>query len=454
MVSASEQPARTGASTLGDEAQTLCQALLRIDTTNPPGNERPAAELIDRWLREVGFEPTMLESAETRANLICRYEGTGEKRPLLLTAHLDVVEANAERWKYPPFSGDIAEGCLWGRGAVDMKNMAAMSTAVMRRLAREKVKLTRDVIFAAVADEEAGCDYGSRWLVENHPQLVDAEFALGEVGGFTLHLGKSTYYPVQVAEKGNCWIRARIRGEPGHGSLPRTESVIVKLGTALSRLGRAKLPTHTTATSREFFRQVAAHQPALLRPLARAFGQPGFLGPLLKFAPDKTTTRGMKAMLSNTATPTVVDAGNKVNVISEVAEFQIDGRTLPGQTDDDLLRELRNLLGPEVELEVMRSAPPVITEPYESELFDVIRAEVEAREPGAKVVPYLTPGYTDAKYFSQLGIRWYGFSPVKIERDSGLRFADLFHGQNERVPVDGLRWGAEVLYAVVRRFCV
>jgi acetylornithine deacetylase/succinyl-diaminopimelate desuccinylase-like protein len=439
--------------TLGDEAQALCQALLRIDTTNPPGNERPAAQLLDRSLREVGYEPTLLESADTRANLICRYKGKGSKPALLLTAHLDVVEANAERWKYPPFSGEIAEGCLWGRGAVDMKNMAAMSTAVMRKLARDRVKLERDVIFAAVADEEAGCDHGSRWLVENHPELVEAEFALGEVGGFSLHLGKSTYYPVQVAEKGNCWIRARVQGEPGHGSMPRTESAIVRLGEALARLGKAKLPTHVTPTTREFFRQVAAHQPGLLPPLARALARPSLVGALIARAPDNATTRGIKAMISNTATPTVVSAGKKVNVIPEVAEFHIDGRTLPGQTDADLLRELHELLGPGVELEVTRSAPPVVTEPYESALFDVIRAEIESREPGAKVVPYLTPGFTDAKYFTQLGMRWYGFAPLRIERDSGIRFADLFHGHNERIPVDGLRWGAEVLYSVVSKFC-
>jgi acetylornithine deacetylase/succinyl-diaminopimelate desuccinylase-like protein len=453
MASPSTEPVTDALATLGDEALSLCQALLRIDTTNPPGNERPAAQLLDRSLREVGYEPTLLESADQRANLVCRYKGKGTKPPLLLTAHLDVVEASADRWRYPPFSGEIAEGCLWGRGAVDMKNMAAMSTAVMRQLARGRVELARDVIFAAVADEEAGCDYGSRWLVDNHAELVEAEFALGEVGGFSLHLGKSTYYPVQVAEKGTCWIRARVTGEPGHGSLPRTESAVVKLGEALARLGKAKLPTHATATTREFFRQVAAHQPGLLRPLARGLVRPSLLDALIKRAPDNTTTRGIKAMISNTASPTVVAAGHKVNVIPEIAEFQIDGRTLPGQTDDDLLRELREVLGPGVELEIIRSAPPVVTEPYESELFDVIRAEVETREPGAKVVPYLTPGYTDAKYFSQLGMRWYGFSPVKIDRDSGIRFADLFHGQNERVPVDGLRWGAEVLYAVVSKFC-
>ncbi len=442
-----------GATALGDEALEICQALLRIDTTNPPGNERPAADLLDRRLRDAGYEPAILESAPGRANLVCRFRGSGEKPPLLLACHLDVVEAAADRWRYPPFSGEIAEGCLWGRGAIDMKNMAAMSAAVMRKLARDRVKLTRDVIFAAVADEEAGCDQGSRWLVENHPELVRAEYALGEVGGFSLHLGKASYYPVQVAEKGSCWIRARVRGEPGHGSMPRPDSAVVKLGEAISRLGKARLPTFPTATARDFFRHVAAHQPRLMRPLARAFARPELLGRLLRLAPNEATSRGVQALLANTATPTVARAGRKVNVIPEVAEFQIDGRTLPGQSDDDLLAQLRDVLGPDVELEIMRSAPPVVTEPYESPLYDVIRSEIETREPSARVVPYLTPGYTDAKHFSKLGTRWYGFSPVKIEKESGIRFADMFHGDNERVPIAGLRWGADVLYSVVTRFC-
>ena len=206
---------------LAADAQEMCQQLLRIDTTNPPGNERPAADYLAARLREVGYDVTILEPVPTRANLVARYPGDGRAAPLLLTAHLDVVEADASKWKQPPFGGVIADGCLWGRGAIDMKNMAAMAVAIMRRLAVDKPKLARDVIFAGVADEEAGCDHGSRFLVDEHPELVRAEYALGESGGFSLHLAGTTYYPVQVAEKGLCWVRARFTGEPGHGSMPR-----------------------------------------------------------------------------------------------------------------------------------------------------------------------------------------------------------------------------------------
>jgi len=339
---------------------------------------------------------------------------------------------------------------LWGRGAIDMKNMAAMCTAIMRRLAATNARLDRDVIFAAVADEEAGCDLGSRFLVEQHRELVEAEYAIGESGGFSLHLGDTTFYPVQVAEKGFCWVRARITGEPGHGSMPRQDSVVTKLGEALTAIGTAQLPVHATRYVQEFLDAVRARQPALLQPLVKLVARPQLLARVARMLPGASIARGFSALLSNTAAATIVRAGAKTNVIPGVAEFEIDGRTLPGQTDDDLLRELRAVLGDGVELEVMKSCPPIVTEPVASPVYDAITRAIGAREPDAVVVPYMIPGFTDAKYFTQTGARWYGFSPVKIERGAGIRFADMFHGHDERVPVAGLVWGTEVLDAVVR----
>lgn len=434
------------------DAQEMCQHLLRIDTTNPPGNERPAADYLAGKLREVGYEVTVLESAPTRANLVARYRGTGAAAPLLLSAHLDVVEADASKWRQPPFSGVIAEGCLWGRGAIDMKNMAAMSVAIMRKLAVEKPALARDVIFAGVADEEAGCDMGSRFLVEQHPELVRAEYAIGESGGFSLHLAGATFYPVQVAEKGLCWVRARFTGEPGHGSMPRPDSAVVKMAAALATLGKTTLPVHATRYVQDFLAAVAARQPRAAQPLLRLLTQPQLLSLVLRMLPGLGTARSLGALLSNTASPTVVRAGNKTNVIPGVAEVEIDGRTLPGQSDEDFLRELRAVLGPDVELEIIRSAPATVTEPVASPLYDVIARQIVAHEPDAVVVPYMIPGFTDAKYFTQLGARWYGFSPVRLEKDSGLRFADMFHGHDERIPVAGLHWGTRVLDAVVHEF--
>ncbi|MCG8424458.1 MAG: M20/M25/M40 family metallo-hydrolase [Proteobacteria bacterium] len=439
--------------TLGLDAQEMCQALLRIDTTNPPGNERPAAEYVAGRLREVGYQPTILEPAPQRANVVCRYRGSGEAEPLLLATHLDVVEAHEQFWNYPPFSGIIAEDCLWGRGAIDMKNMVAMSAAVMRRLASERVELCRDVIFAAVADEEAGCDHGSRYLVEEHPELVRAEYALGEAGGFSLHLAGSPFYPIQVAEKGICWIRATVRGEPGHGSIPRSDSALVTLARAAAKLGRAQFPVHETRQVKDFLHQVAARQPAFAQPLLRVLSHPMLLPRMLKLLPDQAVRRSFSAILSNTASPTVFRAGSKINVIPELAELHIDGRILPGQSEESFLAELRHIIGSDLDIEVMKSLPPVVTEPIESPLLDTIRRQIAQREPQATVVPHLIPGFTDAKYFTKLGARWYGFSPVKIELGSGIRFTDMFHGHNERIPIAGLHWGAELLYDVVTEFC-
>ncbi len=435
---------------LADDARGLCQALLRMDTTNPPGNERLCADHLARALADVGYRPELLEAEPGRTNLVVRHPGTGQAPPLLLTAHLDVVEADPSKWQHPPFSGEEHEGCLWGRGAIDMKNMAAMCTAIMRRLAATQTRLSRDVIFAAVADEEAGCDLGSRFLVEHHRSKVEAEYAIGESGGFSLHLGDTTFYPIQVAEKGFCWVRARITGEPGHGSMPRHDSAITRLGEALAALGRSQLPIHHTPYVIDFLAALRARQPKLIQPMIKLLARPQLLRRITRLIPGASIARSFSALLSNTAAATVVRAGAKTNVIPAVAEFEIDGRTLPGQTDADLLRELRAVLGDDVELEIMKSAPPVMTEPIASPLYDIIKRQIEAREPEAVVVPYMIPGFTDAKYFTQMGARWYGFSPVKIEKGSGIKFAEMFHGHNERVPVAGLAWGVEVLDAVVR----
>ncbi len=452
MTTSSEIPAGASPfSELADHAIRLCQTLLRIDTTNPPGRERAAAEVVADELNRAGLEPTLIESAPERANVVARLAGTGELPPLLLTAHLDVVEADPSVWAHPPFSGIVADGCLWGRGAIDMKNMAAMSIAIMTRLAKEKRKLRRDIIFAAVADEEAGCDYGSRFLVENHADLVRAEYAIGESGGYTLHVGGGITYPIQVAEKGICWVRARVTGEAGHGSMPREDSAIIKLAEAITRLGEKGLPIHVTPYVRDFVQGLASRKAGRITPLLLQLLNSPVAPQILKRLPDRSLARSFGALLSNTASPTLLRAGAKINVIPGIAEMDIDGRTLPGQTEDDFLRELSAVLGPGISLEVIKSMPPTTTDPVESPLYDTIRTAILEREPTAVVVPYMIPGFTDAKYFTKLGAKWYGFSPVKMPKD--LRFAELFHGRDERIPIDGLAWGTDILFDVVQRFC-
>jgi acetylornithine deacetylase/succinyl-diaminopimelate desuccinylase-like protein len=438
-----------GSPELAEHAFRLCQQLLRIDTTNPPGNELPAAELLADELRGAGLEPVVLESAPGRGNVVARLRGTGEKPPLLLTAHLDVVEADPSAWDHPPFSGEVHDGCLWGRGAIDMKNMAAMSVAIITRLAREGVRPQRDLIFAGVADEEAGCRHGSLWLCDNHTDLVRSEFAIGEGGGFNIQVAGKSFFTVQVAEKGVCWVRARATGEPGHGSMPREDSAVVQLSEAIARLGKQGLPRHSSEPVQGFIGAVASHLPAPMRPLIKMLSSPT-LGPaMLNLVPDPGVRRAFRALLGNTASPTVLRAGNKTNVIPGFAEAEIDGRILPGQTKDDFMRELHEVLGADIELEVMHSLPPVITEPKESSLYSLIHEVMAERAPDAPMVPFTLQGFTDAKAFTSIGAKWYGFAPVMLPPT--LRFADMFHGHNERIPVDGLAWGTQTLMQVVRR---
>jgi acetylornithine deacetylase/succinyl-diaminopimelate desuccinylase-like protein len=390
-----------------------------------------------------------MQSAPGRGNVVARLRGTGAKPPLLLTAHLDVVEADPSAWEHPPFCGDVHEDCLWGRGAVDMKNMAAMSVAVLTRLAREGVKPERDLIFAGVADEEAGCRYGSLWLCQNHADLVRSEFAIGEGGGFNIQVAGKSFFTVQVAEKGVCWVRARAIGEPGHGSMPRKDSAVVQLSEAITRLGKEGLPRHSSAPVEGFIAALASHLPRPIRPAIKLLASPTFGPAMLNILPDPSVRRAFRALLGNTASPTVLRAGNKTNVIPGVAEAEIDGRILPGQSREDFMRELGDVLGAGIALEIMHSLPPVVTEPKESSLYSLIHEVMSERAPDSPIVPFIMQGFTDAKAFTSIGAKWYGFAPVKLP--PSLRFADMFHGHNERIPVDGLKWGTQTLMQVVRR---
>ncbi|MEC9443028.1 MAG: M20/M25/M40 family metallo-hydrolase [Myxococcota bacterium] len=439
------------------EALTLFKDLLRIDTTNPPGNERPAADLLAESLREDGIEPWIAESAPGRANLVARLPANRESNlePLLLAGHTDVVPANADEWTHPPFAAVEADEMIWGRGAVDMKNMVAMSAMVIKVLARHpELPRHRDLIFAAVADEEEGCAMGSTWLVENHPERVKAEFMLGEVGGFWLNIGAKTYVPIMVAEKGRVHLRMRARGAAGHGSIPNEESALVRLSRAIARLDKKRLPYRLTPVVETFIRRLAATQP-----MPDSAGLLGLLdrrtAPLVlkRLLPDRSQARAFHAMLHNTATPTIFNAGGKLNVIPDEATCDLDGRTLPGQTAQDLAREVREAIAdPEIEVEILESSPPVVAEPMRSDLFATIEHIVAREAPGVLPIPYMITGFTDARAFHRLGMRCYGFSPLMLEPRHELKFTELFHGVDERAPVAGFAWGQKMLLEVVSAF--
>ncbi len=448
--------------TEGDTCIALLQDLIRVPSVNRgtrdegDGNERLAAERVAEHLRAGGLEPKLFEKQKGRTNVVVRLKGDGSKAPLLLNAHLDVVEADATRWQHDPFGAEVHDGYVWGRGAIDMKHMAAMSACVMTLLAREVregKKLERDVIFAAVADEEAGCELGSLFLCDEHADEVRAEYMLGEIGAFSLHLFGRTFYPIQVAEKGLCWVRATYEGSPGHGSMPDPDSAVVKLANAITRLSRGRLPMHPTRVVTTFLHGLARELPSPQRHVLKRLTTPQVASLILDhLVKDKTQRRSFGAMLSNTASPTVLRAGSKVNVIPGRASVELDGRTLPGQSESAFLEELREALGGDPTLEVLRSLPPVEATSA-TPLFDHLAATVRRHDPTGHPLPYLIPGFTDAKAYARLGTTCYGFAPVKFDPTHEVNFAQMYHGHDERVPIGGLKWGLRVLFDAVSGFC-
>jgi acetylornithine deacetylase/succinyl-diaminopimelate desuccinylase-like protein len=431
---------------LGSSAVAHLKALLRIPSVNPPGGEGPCVEYIARVLSEHGIEHTVVHSPAGRANVVARVRGTGRARPLLLNAHLDVVPVDRDKWSRDPFGAEEADGCIWGRGAIDMKNMAAMSLATLVSLRGSA--LERDVIFAGVADEEAGSEHGALFLCNERKDLVDCEYVLGEGGGHTLHVGKRQVCPIQVAEKGICWFTLTAHGEPGHGSMPHPENAVVKLARAIERLGTVKLPPHVHPVVEQFLEQLAGGAgpavPALLNPLLANH----LLGVLERLDPSRA--RGVGAMLRNTVSPTMLEAGQKVNVIPSKASAHLDGRVIPGQTIEQFLAEIRRVVGPDLDITVHREHEGVVFS-SDTPLYTAIARSVNRHAPEATVVPYMIPGFTDAFAYARLGATCYGFAPVKLPKD--LDFAKMFHGHDERIPVDGFVWGTNLLAELVADFC-
>ncbi|HWC82664.1 MAG TPA: M20/M25/M40 family metallo-hydrolase [Pseudonocardiaceae bacterium] len=426
------------------EVVELVSDLLRIDTTNTGDpatavGERVAAEYVAEKLGEVGYETTYVESgAKGRGNVFARLPGADPARgALLIHGHLDVVPANAAEWSVHPFSGAVQDGYVWGRGAVDMKDMVGMTLAVARRFKRDGVVPPRDLIFAFVADEEAGGAYGARWLVDNRAELFEgATEAISEVGGFSITLKDDVRaYLVETAEKGIRWLTLRVRGTAGHGSMIHHDNAVTKLAAAVARLGQHRFPLIMSPSVREFLDGVSEIT-GLEFPDDDIEGAVGKLGAL---------SRMIGATLRDTANPTMLTAGYKSNVIPSVAEAAVDCRVLPGR-EEAFERELDEILGPDVEREWI-SLPPVETT-FDGALVDAMTSALTSEDPGAKVLPYMLSGGTDAKSFQRLGIRNFGFAPLKLPPD--LDFSALFHGVDERVPVESLKFGTRVLDRFLR----
>lgn len=422
----------------------LLQHLIRFDTTNPPGNEEACVAFIEELLHDAGIETERFSDESGRPNLVARLSGRGEAEPLLLYGHVDVVPVTGQAWRYPPFEARIADGYVWGRGALDMKGGVAMMLAAFLRAKLEQTPPAGDVMLLILSDEEAGGDHGARWLTQNHPELfAGIRHAIGEFGGFSLTVGGKRFYPIQVAEKQLCWLKATLHGEGGHGSLSVRGGAMAKLGRMLSRLDRNRLPVHITPATRMMFES-----------MAKEIG--GIRGWLLKqlLTPALTDTiltlmgKGGKLfdpMLHNTVSPTILHGGHSINVIPNTVSVELDGRILPGQTPEDLIRQLRAVVGDEVTFELIRHDAG--TDEPDMERFEMLSDILLALDPDAIPVPMLLTGVTDGRFFAPLGIQTYGFLPMRLPED--FNFSQTIHAPDERIPVEAVGFGAEAIYRAI-----
>ncbi len=419
-----------------EDAIRICQDLIRIPSVNygeGKGDEKAVADYVVASLAEVGIEAKIYESAPNRCNVIANIEGQDQTRPgLVLHGHIDVVPAAAEEWQVDPFSAIIKDGAIWGRGAVDMKNVDAMILAIVRYWARNKIKPPRNIVLAFFADEEAGSTFGSRWMAKEHPEVFkNCSQAVSEVGGFSVTLANGKrLYMIEAAQKGIHWVKLTAHGQAGHGSFINNQNPVTALSEAVTKIGNYEWPQTYTKAVKELFTAIAD---ALERPLGDDYRE--FLVEIPSVA------RMIAATLQNTANPTMLDAGYKVNVIPKEASAVIDGRFLPGH-EDALNRTIAEIVGPEIKIETV-THDIALEVPFEGELVEAMKSAILKLDPEGIPVPYLMSGGTDNKALSELGIVGYGFSPLRLPAD--LDFMALFHGVDERIPLESLEFGVKAL---------
>jgi acetylornithine deacetylase/succinyl-diaminopimelate desuccinylase-like protein len=424
----------------------LLQQLIRFDTTNPPGNEAECIGFVRGLLEEAGCEVELYAKEPARPNLISRLRGQGDRAPILLQGHVDVVTTAGQSWTRPPFGGELVDGYVWGRGALDMKGGVAMMVSAFLRAAREETSLPGDVILCVLADEENGGDFGAKFLVEEHAHLFEGvQWSLGEFGGFSLELGGKRLYPIQVAEKQICWLKARVPGKAGHGAMIQRGGTMSRLGRFLRDLDRKRAPVHITPVARAQIEAMAAAVGRPQRDILLALLKQRLTDRVLPLLRERATST--EALLRNTVNATIVRAGEKVNVVPAFVDVELDARALPGFGPDDVIAEVQQLVGDDIELELVRydAGPP---EPRMDQ-FDTLGAIIRELEPGAVPVPLLQAGVTDARFFAQLGIQNYGFLPLKLPGD--FRFASLIHAPDERVPAEAIEFGAEAVFRALQR---
>jgi len=436
-----------------EEAVQILRDYIKIDTTNPPGKELPGALYLQSFLQKEGLPAMVLESQPERGNLFCAMKGTDNLSPLILLHHIDVVPAEAEKWKNPPYSGALIDGEVWGRGTQDCKSLGVIELAAFLLLARERFKPKRDIVYLATADEETGGKWGVGWLFQNHPQLMKAEYVINEGGGIGMAVGQRNVYTCQTAEKGICWLKLTFRGKPGHGSVPHDDNCVVKMAKAIDRISSYRSPLHRTLTTENFIKGIAEEQS-----FPRSFMLKQLLNPLLsrsmeKRIPDAGLKGMVGAILRNTFVPTVVQAGQKTNVIPSECFFQVDCRILPGVEPEMIKAEMRELLGDfkDYDVEVLQTSP-ASESPANKALYQVIEKTLKRLDPKSKMIPAMLTGATDSRFFREKGTVAYGFQPM-IPTQNLSEYLGRVHGHDERISAENLLFGTRLLYEMLKDFC-
>ncbi|MCU0499735.1 MAG: M20/M25/M40 family metallo-hydrolase [Anaerolineae bacterium] len=424
----------------------LLQHLIRFDTTNPPGNESACIAYVDELLREAGFETLIVGKTPDRTNLITRLKGRGDAPPLLLYGHVDVVPTVGQTWQRPPFSGDLIDGYVWGRGALDMKGPDVMLITALMRAKAEGRELAGDVILTLVSDEEVGGQYGARYLVEQHPeQFAGVKYALGEFGGFSMYIGSKRFYPIMVAERRVCTVRATFRGAGGHGAMRHTGTAMGKLGRFLSHLDAQRLPVRVHPIVQQMIEIISRESDEPVKSLILRLLDPAQTDQILDQIGN--TARIFDPLMHNTANPTMVQGGTKINVIPSEVHVDLDGRLAPGVTTEEFLAELR-AVSADAEFTVLIDDD--FTPQSDLSLFEMLSGILTDADPGGIPMPYIVSGATDGRIFSKLGIQTYGFVPMLLPED--FNFAATIHAADERIPVSSLEFGANAVYQALLRY--
>lgn len=428
--------------------EELLQTLIQFNTSNPPGYEKECIEFVAQLLESHGIETTILAKDPQRPNLLARLKGKSDASPLMLYGHVDVVPALEDNWHYPPFSGQIADGFVWGRGALDMKGAVAMMVSALIAAKTGNLDLPADVILCLVSDEEEFGEFGASFLVEEHAeQFRNVRYAISEFGGFTLYVGGKKFYPIEVAQKQKCALKATVKGKTGHGSSLVKGGAMATLGTMLQTLDTHQCPARVTPAVKMMFSAMADALPFPSNVIMRQLLNPKRTDLILKLLGAKGEV--FVPMFHNTVNATVVHGGDKLNVIPGEVEVVMDARLLPGSTDQDVLSELRDMLGDEdIELEsILYDAGPA--EP-DMGLYDTLSQIIKEADPDGIPIPLLLTASSDARFFSKLGIQTYGFIPMQLPED--MNFTRTIHSANERIPVESLQFGTSALLEAIQRY--